>query len=68
MRTPETAGTSWRVGKYRTVENLNEKYGVSILAQETGPVHQSVVYTLSFLHSTLKVKVSLERHSRTAAL
>jgi len=55
--------TSWRVGKYRTVENLNEEYGVSILAQETGPVHQSVVYTLSFLHSTLKVKVSLERHS-----
>ena len=28
-----------------------------------GPVHQSVVYTLSFLHSTLKVKVSLDQHS-----
>ena len=55
--------TSWRVGKYAKVQNLNESCPVTVLSVIRGEVRQQIVYSLPFASSSLKVRVTLDAGS-----
>lgn len=55
--------TSWRVGPYSQVINLNETAKVQVQPPEYGPLCQRVQYTLAFGQSTMKVTVCLNQGS-----
>ncbi len=55
--------TSWRVGPYSQVINLNETAEVRVQPPEYGPLRQQVQYTMAFGQSTLKVTLHLDRDS-----
>ncbi|MCQ6559464.1 alpha-mannosidase [Paenibacillus mendelii] len=57
-------GNAWLVGRYRKVESLIE--GVHVERIDLGPdrLRQSIMFSMSFRSSKLKVTVSLDRGSR----
>ena len=58
--------TSWRVGNYKKVVNLNETQPVRIRTIKAGLLHQSIAYEIPFGNgSCVKAEVSLPVNSET---
>ncbi|MBQ7699231.1 MAG: alpha-mannosidase [Clostridia bacterium] len=55
--------TSWRVGPYMTVRDLNEECGVRFTALATHPLYCRIVYEMSFGASRLTCTVTLKKDS-----
>lgn len=55
--------TSWRVGDYVKIRNLNREEPVFLTGTEKGPLRQSAAYTLRFGRSAIQAEVSLDAGS-----
>ncbi|NLA58017.1 MAG: alpha-mannosidase [Firmicutes bacterium] len=59
---PRFGMTSWRVGRYMTIEDLTAD--VHVLDYQKGSLRQSVTYRIKFSDSQLDVTLSLDKGSR----
>jgi len=57
--------TSWRVGPYMDVENLNEEYNVRVNDQNLWGIRKWINYEIKFKNSRTVVTVSLDDNSKT---
>ncbi len=55
--------TSWRVGPYMTVRDLNAEQGVRFTALATHPLYCRIVYEMSFGTSRLTCNITLKKDS-----
>lgn len=55
--------TSWRVGPYMTVRDLNAEQGVRFTALATHPLYCRIVYEMSFGASRLTCNITLKKDS-----
>ncbi|HHX71921.1 MAG TPA: alpha-mannosidase, partial [Clostridiales bacterium] len=63
LESPERGMTSWVVGPYMKVENLNVTRPVRVTNESVWGLNPSITYKLSFDRSDLSVTVSLPAHS-----
>ena len=57
--------TSWRVGRYAKITDLNAEGEVVIYEVKKGDLREIIKYRISFKQSSLDVTVSLDQHSKT---
>ncbi len=61
---PHYGMSSWRVGPYMKITDLNKECDVRFIENKNDANYSYVVYEMKFSVSTLKVKISLKKNSR----